>query len=205
MVKKDKDQSTEKNILNAAREIFQQKGLAGARMQDIADRAGINKAMLHYYFRTKEKLFEVIFQEALEKFLPRLQIIFGEEGSLFEKIELFVGEYIDLLLDNPQIPMFVLNQISTDPETFFSNNFSGNRQIPFQMMMNVFEKEMEQGNIRVVHPKHLIVNIMSLSVFPFVARPMLQRVMGVTDVQYRKFLTERKQEVINFIIHSLKA
>src|SRR6478735_10691909 len=96
-----KDLSTEEKILNAAKKVFLTKGMDGARMQDIADKAGINKALLHYYFRSKDKLFERIFIEEAQKFMPRVTHIMLSEMTLFEKIEKFVGEYIDTLIQNP--------------------------------------------------------------------------------------------------------
>src|SRR5215467_13252802 len=95
MVKRKNNDTTETRILEAARKVFLKKGMAGARMQDIADEAGINKAMLHYYFRSKEKLFEKIFMELSQRFFPRLIMIFESDESLFRKIELFVAEYVD--------------------------------------------------------------------------------------------------------------
>src|ERR1044072_5809634 len=104
--------STEEKIVTAAKKVFLAKGLAGARMQDIADEAGINKALVHYYFRNKEKLFEVIFTEAALKLFPKINIIFESDGTLFEKIRLFVAEYITVMSENPYLPMFVLNEIN---------------------------------------------------------------------------------------------
>ena len=104
MVKKKIDQSTEQIILEAAKKVFVRKGMAGARMQDIADEAGINKALLHYYFRNKEKLFEMIFMEAAEKFFPRINAIFDSDQPLFEKIESFCEEYISVVMENPYLP-----------------------------------------------------------------------------------------------------
>ena len=104
MVKKEKHQGTEEKILSAARKIFTTKGMAGARMQDIANEAGINKALLHYYYRDKEKLFETIFLEEAQKFFPKINAIFQSDDPLFLKIEKFVDEYIDEMLENPYLP-----------------------------------------------------------------------------------------------------
>src|SRR3954468_17116383 len=93
-----------------------EKGIDGARMQDIADKAGINKALLHYYFRSKEKLFEMIFIEEARKFMPKVTSIMVSELTLFEKVEKFVGEYIDTLLQNPLLPIFILNEIKQNPK-----------------------------------------------------------------------------------------
>jgi len=118
MVKKAKDTGTEEKILAAARKVFTTKGMAGARMQDIADEAGMNKALLHYYFRDKEKLFETVFLAEAQKFFPTINAIFASEQPLFEKIETFVSEYIDEMLENPYLPWFVINEINRDPDQF---------------------------------------------------------------------------------------
>src|SRR3954468_10948841 len=116
MDKVKKDLTTEEKILEAARKIFLAKGLDGARMQDIADEAGINKAMLHYYFRSKEKLFEKIFTEVAGHFLPRIATILASENSVLEKIDTFCAEYINQVMQTPYVPIFILNEINRQPE-----------------------------------------------------------------------------------------
>ena len=120
MVKVKKDSTTEGKLLAAAKKVFTTKGMAGARMQDIADEAGINKAMLHYYFRDKDKLFEVIFLQEAEKFFPKINTIFESDLPLFEKIEQFVNEYIDEMVENPYLPWFILNELNRDADQFLS-------------------------------------------------------------------------------------
>src|SRR3954462_1734201 len=96
-----KDLSTEERILSAAQKVFLAKGMDGARMQDIADEAGINKALLHYYFRSKDKLFEQIFLNVATAFLPKIFFILKGENTLFEKIEKFCDEYITQIIKTP--------------------------------------------------------------------------------------------------------
>src|SRR4051795_1256053 len=113
-----KDLSTEEKILNAAKKVFLTKGLEGARMQDIADEAGINKALLHYYFRSKDKLFETIFLQVANEFLPKVFAILQSEDSLFKKIELFCAAYIDQEIETPYVPIFIIREMNRDPKTF---------------------------------------------------------------------------------------
>ncbi len=110
------DKSAEQKILEAAKQVFMENGLDGARMQDIADKAGINKALLHYYFRSKDKLFERIFVEEAQKFMPKVSTIMLSEISLFEKIEKFMSEYIDTLSQNPLLANFIMNEINRNPK-----------------------------------------------------------------------------------------
>src|ERR1044071_6846198 len=104
------DSNTEERILEAAKTAFMKYGLYGARMQDIADAAGINKALLHYYFRSKEKLFETIFIEVVKDFLPRINELFESNKTVTEKIEMFCAAYIDQIRKTPYLPVFILNE-----------------------------------------------------------------------------------------------
>lgn len=198
------EQGTEEKVLAAARKVFMTKGMAGARMQDIADEAGINKAMLHYYFRDKDKLFETIFMEEAQKFFPKINIIFQADMPLFEKIEKFVAEYIDEMLQNPMLPWFVMNEINRNPEQFISRVW-GKANIPRPMaLLEQIEKEVRKGNIKKVHPLHLLMNILSMTIFPFIAQPMMSKVLHMNDAAFKQAMTERKKEIPRFIIESIK-
>ena len=144
MVKKKDDTGAEQKILAAARKVFTSKGMAGARMQDIADEAGINKAMLHYYFRDKDKLFETIFMDEAERFFPKINAIFQSDDPLFGKIQKFVNEYIDEIQENPYLPWFVLNEINRDPDHFMSKVLGdSNRPKPAKFLKQI-EKEIRK-------------------------------------------------------------
>ena len=203
MVKK-KDQPTQERIVAAARKAFLSKGLAGARMQDIADEAGINKALLHYYFRSKEKLFEMIFMEAAQKLFPKINFIFESNMPLFEKIEHFANEYITVMLENPYLPSFVLNEINQDPVSFFKKL---NDKFGFpdpSLFLKQIEREIKKGNIKRINPVQLLMNMLSLCIFPFMARPLFQLRMRVGEARFREFMEQRKKEVPKFIIDSIK-
>jgi TetR/AcrR family transcriptional regulator len=203
MVKAKKDENTEQKILLAAREIFMEKGMDGARMQDIADRAGINKALLHYYFRNKEKLFETVFVEAASKFLSKVIIITTTEASLFTKIEQFVNEYISMLIENPFLPLFILNEVNKQSKTFIMKIW-GNKRPPVQLFLAQVAEEAKKGNIKPIQPEQLMVNMVSMCIFPFVARPMIQWVHQMNDEAFRQFIEKRKTEVSKFIIDSIR-
>lgn len=195
--------NTEQKIIDAAREVFIQKGYSGARMQEIADAAGFNKALVHYYFRSKEKLFEVIFKEAFGKLLPTIAYIFKGPGTLFEKIESFTEEYIRVILVHPYIPVFVLSEMHRNPDSFFQNYFHPDMKAGVLHILREFDKAAEKGEIIKTDPRHLLMNMMSLCVFPFIARPLLQRVIDVNDESYKDLLMERGKAVSNFIIHAI--
>lgn len=199
----NKDTNTEQSILEAAKNVFVKKGMEGARMQEIADEAGINKAMLHYYYRSKDKLFEAVFKETFLKLVPNLIEIVKTDISLFDKIRIFVGNYIDIINENPLIPAFIIHELNRNPDRVVELiKSSGINPIFF---INQVEKEIKEGIIEPVKPLHLIVNMLAMCIFPFVARPILQGVIFNEDrQQYEKFIQERKKEVSEFIINSIK-
>ncbi len=203
MVKTQADTPTEERILAAARKVFIAHGLTGARMQEIADEAGINKALLHYYFRSKEKLFETILTETMQSFLPRINAIFTSELPVEEKIAAFCSEYIDKMLDNPFIPLFVVNEINNQPDDFFKKIWGGKKP-DVGILVKQLEAAAKEKIIRPVSPVQLILNIMSMCVFPFVAKPMFQKVMGISDKQFRLLMEERKKEIPAFIMAALR-
>lgn len=203
MVKQEKDQNTEQKILAAAKQVFLEKGMDGARMQDIADRAGMNKALLHYYFRNKEKLFEMVFMEQAAQFLPRVGNIMMSDAPLFSKIEQFVDVYITKLTENPYLPLFVLNELNRQPESFILKIWGEKRPPVQQFAMQVME-EVKKGNIKPIEPPHLIVNMVSMCIFPFVAKPMIKWVTQMDDEAFKQFIEKRKTEVSKFIIDSIR-
>jgi len=204
MVKFKKDETTEEKILAAARKVFTTNGLAGARMQDIADKAGINKAMLHYYFRNKEKLFEMIFLQEAGRFFPQINSIFEAELSLYEKLEKFADVYISEMIENPYLPWFVLNEINLDPERFMKKFWGPNNLPRPKKFLEQVEKEIKKGTIKRIHPLHLLMNLLSMCIFPFVAKPMMQKNLGLTEAQFLDFMEQRKKEIPKFIIEAIK-
>ena len=196
--------NTEKKILEAAQKVFITKGMTGARMQDIANEAGINKAMLHYYFKDKEKLFETVFLQEAQKFFPKINTIFQSDAPLFEKIENFVCEYIDEIQQNPYLPLFVLNEINRDPDHFMYKIW-GKENLPKPAkFLEQIDAEVKKGTIKKIDPKHLLMNLLSMTIFPFVAKPMISRNLGMSDPQFRQAMEERKKEIPKFIIDAIR-
>jgi len=204
MVKKKKNQGAEERILAAARKVFTTRGMAGARMQDIADEAGINKALLHYYFRDKDKLFETIFLEEAQRFFPKINTIFSSDDPLFDKIEAFVHEYIDEMLENPYLPWFVMNELHRDPDQFMYKVWGNNNLPRPAKFLEQIEREIKKGKIKRIHPLHLLMNLLSMTIFPFVAQPMITRNLGLSEMQFRQIMAQRKKEIPKFIIDAIK-
>lgn len=198
-----KDLSTEEKILSAAKKVFLTKGMDGARMQDIADEAAINKALLHYYFRSKDKLFEQIFMQVVSDFLPRIVAVLESETTLFQKIESFCNEYISQLLKTPYVPIFIFNEINRQPKTFLKKVL-GKRKLPIGKVVAQIEKEIKAGTIKPIAPLQLMMNTLSLCVFPFLASPMVQLITGMDNKQFNGMMEQRKKEVPQLIIQSIK-
>ncbi len=198
-----KDSTTEEKILAAARKVFISNGMAGARMQDIADEAGINKALLHYYFKNKEQLFEKIFFELSQYFWPHLNSIFEADQPLFEKIEAFCAAYIDKIIENPYIPLFVIYEMNQRPAQFIKKMFRGNLPDPAKLIAQI-EQEVKAGKIKPVHPVHLMMNMISMCIFPFIGKPMMFATMKINDSAFNVLMEQRKKEVPKFIIDSLR-
>ncbi|MVT08238.1 TetR/AcrR family transcriptional regulator [Chitinophaga tropicalis] len=199
------DRNTEELIIEAAKKIFVQRGLAGARMQDIADEAGINKAMLHYYYRSKEKLFEIVFNEALGRIIGRLgQIAIDGELPLEQKIRGLVESYIAGVAETPYLPIFVINEINQRPDLLVQRmqSLSGFSNI-MSFMKDVIEAG-KRGEIKQVSPIQLFLNIVSMCIFPFAAKPLVQGVLQLDNVQFNLVIEERKKLVADVILAWLK-
>ena len=203
MVKAEKIDSTQERILAAAKRVFLEQGMAGARMQDIADRAGINKALLHYYFRNKDKLFETIFKEVSSQFFPKIADVIESDMPLFGKIERFCSEYIDMLQKNSFMPLFVLNEVSKQPQRF-KERFWKNMAPVLAKFVSEIEGEMKKKKIKKMSVDQLFLNMVSLCIFPFIAKPLWMVSSGMDEVHFKQFMEERKKEVPKFIIESIK-
>ena len=203
MVKKKKDFSTEERILEAAKKVFIRNGMAGARMQDIADEAGINKALLHYYFKNKEQLFENIFLSLSQTIFPQLNSVFNADNTLFEKIENFCATYIDNIIQHPFIPLFVLYEMNQRPAQVIKKMFGNKLPAPSPLLRQM-EEELKKGRIRPIDPRQLMMNMVSMCMFPFIGKPMITAVLGLTEPTFAALMEERKKEVARFIIDSIK-
>jgi len=192
--------NTRERILVEARVIFQRKGLAGARMQEIADAVGINKAMLHYYFDSKERLFSAIFEEAATKLLTVINRVLEADLPLADKLRTFVHDYLDLLLAHPHIPLFILSETHQNPERahYLASTVHLNR------FTEQIEGEVRVGRIRPTDPQRLLMDLLSLCVFPFAARPMMQGVFGLNDQGFIEMINRRKAEIPQLLLLSLE-
>jgi len=206
MVNKSKtiDTGTETKILRAAKEIFHVYGFQGARMQQIADKAGINKALLHYYFRDKKKLFNAVFTDAINKFFPPLLELVSEKNvSLFDKIRKFVDYQIQMLKDNTYIASFIVNEFNQNPDKAVKLFSHEGKYLP-KVFIDQVNDAKKKGLIIDIEPFELIINIVSLNVFPILNKQIMKSMFSMSENKYNKFLDSRKKTAAEFIIRSIR-
>lgn len=192
--------STETRILNTARKHFVRNGFAGTRTQEIANDAGINKALLHYYFRTKEKLYQEVIDSTLDTIIPPMAEAMGRSGSFAERLERIVEVHLTTLMAHPDIPMFILSELSQRQNNFIEKFKKQAEFFPaIQSFVLQMSMEMDEGIIRKVPPLHLLLNIIGLIVFPFVAKPIFQVLLSVEQGEFEELMQDRKQVVLKFI------
>jgi AcrR family transcriptional regulator len=195
--------TTEEKILEAAHKVFQKKGFTGARMQEIADEAGINKAMLHYCFKNKELLFEAIFMKAFSQLAPQINEIFNSNASVFDKIRKFTSSYISFVIENPFLPQFIIQEINNNPD--FVDRFLNheNRPNPTILIAQI-ETEIADGIIKEIHPKQLLLDIFSLTIFPFAAQVFVKGIIQIEENEFLELMEQRKIQVSEQIINAIK-
>lgn len=187
--KAELDLSTEEKIKEAASIVFTKKGYGNARTRDIAEEAGINLALLNYYFRSKEKLFQIVMAERIEKLFGVLSPILNDASTtLEEKLEKITESYINMLLEHPDLPIFVLSEIRNNPEQL-SNRFQARKHFT----ESVFIKQLVARRSD-INPFHFLMNLLGMNLFPFVAKPVLQPILG-DEAAYRQLMEQRKKLV----------
>lgn len=185
-----KELSTEEKIIKSAAKIFTQKGYAGARTREIAEDAGINLALLNYYFRSKEKLFSVVMLQKIEIFFGHiLPIISDKQTSLEEKIEKATHTYLDMLLANPNLPLFIASEMRKENSEIKS-------KIPMEKILkqsNVLQQIREKAPN--VNPFHFLMNFLGMVIFPFIAKPVFQSFIVSDESEFREFVEERRKMI----------
>ncbi len=198
-----KELTAEEKILNAARRIFENKGMSGARMQEIADEAKINKSLLHYYYRSKQKLFEAVFNNAFNTLSPQINKILISDQSICEKITDFTYNYTSFMVKHPYLPNFILQELNRNPdfvtEVISSKNIPGMKKFKHQI-----NEAIKKGKIKNISAEQLFINILSLNIFPFIGAPLLKGFLETSDKEFKQILDKRKTEVADFIIESIK-
>ena len=187
---KNKELTTEEKIIDAARKLFTQNGFSATRTRDIAEEAGINLALLNYYFRSKQNLFQIIIEEKFDQlFGVIIPILSNSEISIEEKIETLVTNYTNLLLGNDDLPLFVLSEIKTNE--FLIKRVKQNAEI---LSHPVIEKQLKERGFTTTG-FNFIMNVMSLTLFPFMSKPLFVTSGIVKEEEFVHFIEQRKKDI----------
>jgi TetR/AcrR family transcriptional regulator len=198
--------NTEALIKEAARRVFTIKGLAATRTEDIAAEAGVNKALVNYYYRSKDRLFEAVFYEEMLELTENMNAVLSNtELSVFDKIrQLVEGDFV-VLLKNPGLPLFIMNEIARNPCLIdpASPKTKQSEQM-FDKFKQLIELEIEKGTIKPIDPQMLWMNLVSLVMMPFVAKSWISHLFQLDDTGYLALMQQRRNHVADFIIDNIR-
>lgn len=188
-----KSATTEQKIKEAARKVFTEKGYAATRTRDIAEASGYNLALINYYFRSKENLFGIIMMESLQLFVGSIIPILNDETTtLQQKVETIVSRYIDMLIANPNVPIFVMTAVNNNPHELMQQLRQRNQMDQLYIEVQWAEL-MKKKKKPAYNPMHLFINMIALTVFPFIGAPMIKARNNISTEQYNELMLERKQ------------
>jgi TetR/AcrR family transcriptional regulator len=199
----ENDKQTEEKIFEAATDVFVEKGMDGARMQDIATHAGINKALLHYYFRTKDQLFSKVFEKIAARMFSKFAPVFNENLSLENKIRFFFNAHISFMKDNPRLPGFILNEINRNPTRIKKLLSNIEFKKIWTLLYDQHKHELDKYNISEENLPQIMTTIASMSVFPFAARGILEGVFQNMGVDFDNYIEDRKVFAADFVIKAI--
>ncbi len=194
----------EQRILDSAKAIFVEKGYEGTSIRDIATEAKVNVAMVNYYFRSKENLFQQIFMDVYGTLLNKAIEEEFENPTLYRKIELLVSFILDNVAKSPRLPLFVLTEINRESGNLVNDEFLRGIQQFFNFFEKQIQDEINARNIRPINPTELFINIVSMCIFPFLGLPVLERVFESRDYDVSPFIDARKEQIMDFVMNSIK-
>ena len=199
---------TEARILEAAHRVFLRRGTAGARTQEIADEAGVNKALLHYYFRTKEKLAHAVFRRAAQTLFPRMLAALGSDLPLRQKLQGLIEAELDVLEENPYLPGYLLAEFQYAPDRVRALI---DEAVPVEQvrvavlgsLQKQLDAEAEAGRLRPARAEDVVVALLAQIVFPFAAAPMIETVLGLGPDEQRAMTRRRREDLADAFLRSL--
>jgi len=200
------EKNMEEAILEAATVLFLEKGFATTSTTEIAKKAGCNQALVHYYFRTKERLFEAIFKNKFKVFLESLLVSFEEDMSFEDRLARKISSHFDLIAKNPQLPGLIINELSRNPErlALFRNSLSDVPQRVLASLDKELQEEIAKGNVRPMSVYDLLLNMISLNVMPFILSEPFKSIAQIPDDKFTELLEHRKEENIQIILKGIK-
>ncbi len=185
---------TEGVIKSTAKEIFFQKGRLKATTQEIADEAGVNRALIHYYFRSREQLLQTVFDDAVRETRGKISAIFSSDLPFKKKISQYLDVFIDRNIRYPYMQNFIISEINQDPTK--EDEYLSNKRVSLsKTIFPQLKEEIKNGNVAPIKPEHFLANLMSMCSYPLVAKPILQRMFGFDEDGYKTFLRERKKVI----------
>ncbi|HTK48775.1 MAG TPA: helix-turn-helix domain-containing protein [Gemmatimonadaceae bacterium] len=205
------DAATETRILDAAHTVFTRRGTAGARMTEIAREAGVNHALVHYYFRSKQRLAEAVFRRAAIQLFPPMLAVLASDLPLDEKVRRVASTVIDMLLRNRYLPGYLLAELNHYPEraeqlltTMAGIDPAQVRPRLVGRLAAQLEEEAHKGTIRPITPQDFVLNLVSMIVYPFAARPLVLAIVGLDDAAFAALMERRKTDVPAFFLAALR-
>jgi len=205
------DGDTQARILDAAHAVFIRRGTTGARMQEIAGEAGVNPALLHYYFRSKERLAEAVFRRAAGQLLPAVIRILASDATLEDKVEQVVQVELEFLSKAPYLPAYILSELAHHPDRAPQLIAAVTGEVPVALGAQVHTVLAKQIDARVrertmhpISPDQFAVNLLALCVFPFAARPLFMALFGIDQKGFEQFIDRRRKELAPFFLRALR-
>jgi TetR/AcrR family transcriptional regulator len=206
-----RDHATEERILAAARTVIIRRGTSGARMREIAEEAGVNPALLHYYFRSKDRLAEAVFQQAARRLFPPVIALLGSDDPLETKVERVVEHELRVLMENPFLPGYVLAELNQHPErarhlveALMGTRVEGFAPQVFARLAAQIDERVAAGTMRPISADQFVMNLLSLCVFPFAARPMFCAVLQLDADGFAAMIERRRMALAPFFLAALK-
>ncbi|MBA3405396.1 MAG: TetR/AcrR family transcriptional regulator [Gemmatimonadaceae bacterium] len=205
------DGETELRILAAATSVFIRRGTSGARMQEIAEEAGVNQALLHYYFRSKERLSTAVFRETAGRMFPAIIDFVGADMPVVEKIDRIVDMYLTTMSRAPFLPGYIISEIHHHPGRIqqllagiAGSDMKDALRPAFEKLDRQLATEARAGRMRRMSAQQFFVNLISLCVFPFAARPMLSAAFGFNDAEFARFIEQRRKELPLYVRNAMQ-
>ncbi len=200
------EKNMEERILKAAEELFLEQGFTKTTTGQIAKLVGCNQALVHYYYRTKERLFEQVFEEKIRYIAGNILAIDAGEGSFEEKVARMVGAHFDFLLQNPLFVPFIVGELLSNPERFVPvlDKHGHYPQGIFSKLDAELQKEVARGAVRPIATLDLIATVMSLNVAPFLVLSALSKLTTLPGGAVEAWLAERKEENITTVLSRIR-
>jgi len=203
---------TERRILDAAHAVFVRRGTAGARMQEIAAEAEVNQALLHYYFRSKEQLARAAFARAGSELMPAVIRVVASDEPLEEKVARVIALELDHLSRAPYLPGYIIGEVAHRPEraqqliAAMTHGLTPEDIRPrvFGALKRQIDARVAAGAMRPIAAESFMVNLVSLCIFPFAARPLLQAMLGLDAAGFERFIARRRRDLVEFFLGALR-